>query len=142
MQKLIIKGKRELSGKINISGSKNATLPILAASILANETKLKNVPCVKDIFTMLDLLKFIGINVKIDTKQKIIELVNNNLSINTLAPYKLVKTMRAGILVLGPLLTKYGKAKVSLPGGCAIGTRPVDIHLFALKKLGARIKSI
>ena len=140
MQKLSIKGKKYLTGSISISGSKNATLPILAASILANETKLKNVPCVKDIFTMLDLLKFIGINVKIDTKQKIIELVNNNLSINTLAPYKLVKTMRAGILVLGPLLTKYGKAKVSLPGGCAIGTRPVDIHLFALKKLGARIK--
>ena len=140
MQKLLIKGKKYLTGSISISGSNNATLPILAASILANETKLKNVPCVKDIFTMLDLLKFIGINVKIDTKQKIIELVNNNLSINTLAPYKLVKTMRAGILVLGPLLTKYGKAKVSLPGGCAIGTRPVDIHLFALKKLGARIK--
>ena len=140
MQKLLIKGKKYLSGLISISGSKNATLPILAASILANKTKLKNVPCVKDIFTMLDLLKFIGINVKIDTKQKIIELVNNNLSINTLAPYKLVKTMRAGILVLGPLLTKYGKAKVSLPGGCAIGTRPVDIHLFALKKLGAKIK--
>ena len=140
MQKLLIKGKKYLSGLISISGSKNATLPILAASILANETKLKNVPCVKDIFTMLDLLKFIGINVKINTKQKIIELVNNNLSINTLAPYKLVKTMRAGILVLGPLLTKYGKAKVSLPGGCAIGTRPVDIHLFALKKLGAKIK--
>ena len=126
MQKLLIKGKKYLA-LISISGSKNATLPILAASILANETKLKNVPCVKDIFTMLDLLKFIGINVKIDTKQKIIELVNNNLSINTLAPYKLVKTMRAGILVLGPLLTKYGKAKVSLPGGCAIGTRHVDI---------------
>ncbi len=140
MQKLLINGKTYLSGLISISGSKNATLPILAASILANETKLKNVPCVKDIFTMLDLLKFIGINVKIDTKKKIIELVNNNLSINTLAPYKLVKTMRAGILVLGPLLTKYGKAKVSLPGGCAIGTRPVDIHLFALKKLGAKIK--
>ena len=140
MQKLLIKGKKYLTGSISISGSKNATLPILAASILANKTKLKNVPFVKDIFTMLDLLKFIGINVKIDTKQKIIELANNNLSINTLAPYKLVKTMRAGILVLGPLLTKYGKAKVSLPGGCAIGTRPVDIHLFALKKLGAKIK--
>ena len=108
MQKLLINGKTYLSGLISISGSKNATLPILAASILANETKLKNVPCVKDIFTMLDLLKFIGINVKIDTKQKIIELVNNNLSINTLAPYKLVITMRAGCLGLGPLFTKYG----------------------------------
>ena len=140
MQKLVIKGKRELSGKINISGSKNATLPILAASILANETRLKNVPLVKDIFTMLELLKFIGIKVKIQNKNKIIKLKNRKKNIKTLAPYKLVKTMRAGVLVLGPLLTKYKKAKVSLPGGCAIGTRPVDLHLFALKKLGAKIK--
>ncbi len=122
------------------SGSKNATLPILAASILANTAKLKNVPLVKDIFTMIDLLKFIGIKIKVSTKKKTIELVNKNKRINTLAPYKLVKTMRAGILVLGPLLTKYNKAKVSLPGGCAIGTRPVDLHLLALKKLGAKIK--
>ena len=140
MQKLVIKGKRELSGKINISGSKNATLLILAASILANETSLKNVPLVKDIFTMLELLKFIGVKVKIQNKNKIIKLKNRKKNIKTLAPYKLVKTMRAGVLVLGPLLTKYKKAKVSLPGGCAIGTRPVDLHLFALKKLGAKIK--
>ena len=140
MQKLLIKGKKYLNGSIPISGSKNATLPILAASILANTTKLKNVPLVKDIFTMIDLLKFIGIKIKVSTKKKTIELVNKNKRINTLAPYKLVKTMRAGILVLGPLLTKYKKAKVSLPGGCAIGTRPVDLHLLALKKLGAKIK--
>ena len=88
---------------------------------------------------MLELLKFIGLKVKID-KKKTLELKNNKENINTLAPYKLVKTMRAGVLVLGPLLTKYRKAKVSLPGGCAIGTRPVDLHLFALKKLGAKIK--
>ena len=94
---------------------------------------------VKDIFTMIDLLKFIGMKVDINAKKKIIELKNENNRINTLAPYKLVKTMRAGVLVLGPLLTKYKKAKVSLPGGCAIGTRPVDLHLFALKKLGANI---
>ncbi len=140
MQKLLIKGNRELTGTISISGSKNATLPILAASILAFKAKLKNVPFVKDIFTMLDLLKFIGIKIKINSKNKTIELINSNKNINTLAPYKLVRTMRAGILVLGPLLTKYRKAKVSLPGGCAIGTRPVDLHLFALKKLGAKIK--
>ncbi len=140
MQKLLIKGNRELTGTISISGSKNATLPILAASILAFKAKLKNVPFVKDIFTMLDLLKFIGIKIKINSKNKTIELINKNENINTLAPYKLVRTMRAGILVLGPLLTKYRKAKVSLPGGCAIGTRPVDLHLFALKKLGAKIK--
>ena len=140
MQKLIIKGKRELTGKISISGSKNATLPILAASILANQVKLTNIPLVKDIFTMVELLKFIGLKTKISEKKNIIEIKNKENNINTLAPYKLVKTMRAGVLVLGSLLTKYGKAKVSLPGGCAIGTRPVDLHLFVLKKLGAKIK--
>ncbi len=140
MQKLLIKGKKDLSGSISISGSKNATLPILAASILAKKVKLTNVPLVKDIFTMLELLKFIGIKIKTNKKKKYIRLENSNKKVNTLAPYRLVKTMRAGVLVLGPLLTKYKKAKVSLPGGCAIGTRPVDIHLFALKKFGAKIK--
>ena len=140
MQKLIIKGRRELNGKISISGSKNATLPILAASILANQVVIKNVPLVKDIFTMVELLNFIGLKTKIIKKKNIIEIKNKKKNINKLAPYKLVKTMRAGVLVLGSLLTKYRKAKVSLPGGCAIGTRPVDLHLFALKKLGAKIK--
>ena len=140
MQKLIIKGKRELSGKINISGSKNATLPILAACILVNKAKIKNVPLVKDIFTMVELLEFIGLKMRVLKKKNVIKISNDNTKINTLAPYKLVKTMRAGVLVLGSLLTKYGKAKVSLPGGCAIGTRPVDLHLFALKKFGAKIK--
>jgi len=140
MQKLIIKGRRDLSGKISISGSKNATLPILAASILSSKTIIKNVPLVKDIFTMVELLNFIGLKTKIIKKKNIIQIKNEDKNINTLAPYKLVKTMRAGVLVLGSLLTKYRKAKVSLPGGCAIGTRPVDLHLFALKKLGAKIK--
>ena len=140
MQKLLIKGKRELSGKISISGSKNATLPILAACILSNHALLKNIPLVKDIFTMVELLKFIGLKTKIHQKKNTIEVINDEKNINTLAPYKLVKTMRAGVLVLGSLLAKYGKAKVSLPGGCAIGSRPVDLHLFALKKLGAKIK--
>ena len=140
MQKLIIKGKKELSGKISISGSKNATLPILAASILANQVRIKNIPLVKDIFTMVELLNFIGLKTKFIKKKNVIEIINNDKKINTLAPYKLVKTMRAGVLVLGSLLTKYKKAKVSLPGGCAIGSRPVDLHLFALKKLGAKIK--
>jgi UDP-N-acetylglucosamine 1-carboxyvinyltransferase len=140
MQKLLIKGKRELFGKISISGSKNATLPILAASILSNKINLENVPLVKDIFTMIELLNFIGLDTKFLKNKRILQIVNKEKKINTLAPYKLVKTMRAGVLVLGSLLTKYGKAKVSLPGGCAIGTRPVDLHLFALKKLGAKIK--
>ena len=140
MQKLLINGKKELSGKISISGSKNATLPILAASILSDQIKLTNIPLVKDIFTMVNLLKFIGLRINILKKKKTIEINNINKNIKTLAPYKLVKTMRAGVLVLGPLLTKYRKAKISLPGGCAIGTRPVNLHLLALKKLGAKIK--
>ena len=140
MQKLLIDGKKVLSGKINISGSKNSTLPILAATILNNNTKINNIPFVNDIFTMLNLLKYIGLKYKLSKKNKSVEVINLSKNINTVAPYKLVKTMRAGVLVLGPLLAKYGKAKVSLPGGCAIGTRPVDLHLFAFKKLGAKIK--
>jgi len=140
MQRLTVKGKKNLSGNIIISGSKNATLPILAASILAEEITIKNIPFVKDIFTMVDLLKFIGLKYKIFKKNNSIKIYNKNLKLNTVAPYKLVKTMRAGVLVLGPLLSKCKKAKVSLPGGCAIGSRPVNLHLLALKKLGAKIK--
>jgi len=140
MQKLLINGKKELSGKISISGSKNATLPILAATILSDQVKLINIPLVRDIFTMVELLKFIGLKTNILKNKNIIEVNNINKNIKTLAPYKLVKTMRAGVLVLGPLLAKYKRAKISLPGGCAIGTRPVNLHLFALKKLGAKIK--
>ena len=140
MQKLLIKGKNSLFGTIKISGSKNATLPILAATIFSQKTKLTNIPLVKDIFTMVELLKFIGLKINILKNRNIIEIQNINKNINTSAPYKLVKTMRAGVLVLGPLLAKHKKAKISLPGGCAIGTRPVDLHLFALKKLGAKIK--
>ncbi len=140
MRKLLINGKKELLGTISISGSKNATLPILASTIFCEKVKLANVPLVKDIFTMVELLKFIGVNINIEKKKNSIVVNNLNKNIKTLAPYKLVKTMRAGVLVLGPLLAKYKKAKVSLPGGCAIGTRPVDLHLFALKKLGAKIK--
>jgi len=140
MQKLIIKGKKKLSGSINISGSKNATLPILAATILNNKAiTLKNVPLVQDVYTMIKLLKFIGINIEILKKENTLKILNNK-KLKTIAPYNLLKTMRAGILVLGPLLAKYKKAKVSLPGGCAIGTRPVNLHLFALEKLGAKIK--
>jgi len=140
MQKLFINGKKELQGKILISGSKNATLPILAATILSDNVKLTNIPLVKDIFTMVELLRFIGLEIDIDKKKNQIQAKNLSKNIQTLAPYRLVKTMRAGVLVLGPLLAKYKKAKISLPGGCAIGSRPVNLHLFALKKLGAKIK--
>ena len=140
MQKLIIKGKKLLSGSINISGSKNATLPILAATVLSNKpVTLKNIPLVQDVYTMINLLKFIGLDIKILKKTNNLNILNNK-KLKTIAPYNLLKTMRAGVLVLGPLLAKYKKAKVSLPGGCAIGTRPVNLHLFALEKLGAKIK--
>jgi len=140
MQKLLIKGKKKLSGIIPISGSKNATLPILAASIFSQKVKIENVPFVKDVFTMIELLNFIGLRIKINKKKNSLQIINKKNALNSIAPYKLVKTMRAGVLVLGPLLARNKKAKVSLPGGCAIGTRPVDLHLFVLKKLGAKIK--
>tara|TARA_B110000902_G_scaffold152670_1_gene175374 strand:- start:233 stop:1489 length:1257 start_codon:yes stop_codon:yes gene_type:complete len=140
MQKLIVKGKKILSGSLNISGSKNATLPILAAAILSDKNIiLKNVPLVQDVYTMINLLKFIGLSVKISQKKNTLSILKKK-KLKTLAPYSLLKTMRAGVLVLGPLLAKYKKAKVSLPGGCAIGARPVNLHLFALEKLGAKIK--
>jgi len=140
MQKLIIKGKKKLSGLITISGSKNATLPILAATILTDKPlTLKNIPLVQDVYTMINLLKYIGLNIEISKKNKTLN-ISNNRKLKTVAPYNLLKTMRAGVLVLGPLLARYKKAKVSLPGGCAIGTRPVNLHLFALEKLGAKIK--
>ena len=140
MQKLVIKGDRKISGTIKISGSKNATLPILTSTILTNKkTVLTNVPIVKDVETMVNLLKAIGSSVKFDKKNKKIEILNKK-KLKTFAPYYLLKTMRAGVLVLGSLLAKYKNAKVSLPGGCAIGSRPIDLHLDALKKMGAKIK--
>ena len=140
MQKLTIVGGKKLNGSITISGSKNATLPILAASILSkNKIIIQNIPLVKDVETMIDLLSLLGSKVKLTKKKKKIEILNNN-KLSTFVPYKLVKTMRAGVLVLGPLLARYNKAKVSLPGGCAIGSRPVDLHLGALKKMGVSFK--
>ena len=140
MKKLEVFGASRLKGQIKISGSKNASLPILAASLLSNKKVfLTNLPKVKDIETMLLLLKSLG-SIISGNKKRII--INNNKQKKNFASYSLVKTMRAGILVLGPLLAKFGKAKVSLPGGCAIGTRPVDIHLKALSKLGVEYKII
>ena len=140
MQKLEIRGGKKISGVVTISGSKNATLPILAATILTDKKVIiKNVPIVRDIETMVLLLKTIGSTVKLNKRKKKIEIINNN-ALKTFASYNLLKTMRAGVLVLGPLLAKYGAAKVSLPGGCSIGSRPIDLHLTALKKMGASIK--
>ena len=138
MQKLEVFGLNKLKGKIIISGSKNASLPILAATLLTkNKIYLKNLPKVKDIETMIKLLQSLGSKIKFENRR----LVINNFKQNKkFASYSLVKTMRAGILVLGPLLAKFGTAKVSLPGGCAIGTRPIDIHLKSLSKLGVKYK--
>ena len=140
MEKLEVFGVAKLRGQIRISGSKNASLPILAATLLSDKKiSLTNLPKVKDIKTMISLLKSLGSIVEVNKKRIIIK---NNKQDKTFAAYSLVKTMRAGILVLGPLLAKFRKAKVSLPGGCAIGTRPVDIHLRALSKLGVKYKII
>ena len=125
MQKLEIKGGRKISGTIIISGSKNATLPILASTILTHKkVVIKNIPIVKDVLTMVELLNTIGSTIKFDKKRKKI-VIFNKVPLKTFAPYHLLKTMRAGVLVLGPLLAKYKIAKVSLPGGCAIGSRPI-----------------
>jgi len=140
MKKLEVFGPIKLKGQIRISGSKNASLPILAATLLSKKKiSLSNMPKVKDIKTMITLLRSLGS--VIEENNKII-IIKNNKQTKTFASYGLVKTMRAGILVLGPLLAKFGRAKVSLPGGCAIGTRPIDIHLHALSKLGVKYKII
>jgi UDP-N-acetylglucosamine 1-carboxyvinyltransferase len=140
MKKIIIKGGAKLHGSINISGSKNACLPILAATLLIEEkVTLHNVPLVRDILTMVNLLESLGKSIKI--KKNILEIKSQKKK-NFFAKYDLVKTMRAGILVIGPLLAKLNKAKVSLPGGCAIGARPVDIHLDFLSKKGYQNKII
>ena len=140
MQRLEIKGGRKISGTIEISGSKNATLPILASTILTNKKiEITNVPLVRDVETMAELLSTMGSTIKFDKKRKKIEILNKK-SLKTFCPYYLLKTLRAGVLSLGPLLSKYRIAKVSLPGGCSIGLRPIDIHLDALKKMGASIK--
>ena len=136
MDKFVIKGPSKVKGTVNISGSKNASLPILAASILFDESvEINNLPKVKDIDTMLLLIQSLGFKIKKNKKKNSVKIIKTK-NIQTFAPYSLVKTMRAGILVLGPLITKFKKAKTSLPGGCLIGARPINYHLNALEKLG------
>ena len=138
MDKLIIKGGTPLKGDIPISGAKNAALPILSAALLTDEIMtIGNVPHLHDITTTIELLGLMGSQITVDEKMRI-ELDNSNIN-NFSAPYELVKTMRASVLVLGPLLARYGKADVSLPGGCAIGSRPVNLHLQGLTAMGADI---
>ncbi len=135
MDKLIIKGNADLRGEISIKGSKNAALPIMVSALLSEKTlKLKNIPKLDDIKNMSKLLRSYGSVIK--SSRDNIE-INCKKIINKDADYDIVRKMRASILILGPLLARFGKAKISLPGGCAIGTRPIDIHLEGLKKLGA-----
>ncbi|MDC9724316.1 MAG: UDP-N-acetylglucosamine 1-carboxyvinyltransferase [Gammaproteobacteria bacterium] len=139
MDKLIITGGGPLDGEIRISGAKNAALPILMGALLADSpVSIGNVPHLHDITTTLELLGRMGVSLTIDERSGVV--IDASTLTETEAPYDLVKTMRASILVLGPLLAKFGKADVSLPGGCAIGSRPVDLHIRGLEQMGAEIK--
>ena len=138
MEKLLIKGGNALEGTINCSGAKNAALPMIASTILSDDkVTLKNLPYLQDITTMFELLGSMGSEIVLDESMDFTIKSNNLTDIE--ARYELVKTMRASILVLGPLIAKYGKAKIALPGGCAIGSRPVNYHLDSLKQMGAKI---
>ena len=139
MDKLIITGGAPINGEIRISGAKNAALPILAATLLADgPMQVCNVPHLQDITTTMELLGAMGVHLVVDER---LNIESDPTSINSFyAPYELVKTMRASILVLGPLIAKYGRAEVSLPGGCAIGSRPVNLHVQGLRQMGAEIE--
>ena len=140
MERLIIKGGNQLHGEVDCSGAKNAGLPILASTILLDGVaKIGNLPHLQDITTMLELLNSMGSHINFDENGHI-EINSSNIDLPE-ARYELVKTMRASILVMGPLIAKYGKAKISQPGGCDIGSRPIDFHLSGLEKMGAEIKS-
>ncbi len=139
MDKLIIKGGNTLDGTITVSGAKNAALPIMAAALLSDEpVTISNVPHLHDITTTMELLGRMGVDLVVDESMGV-EIDASAIS-DFSAPYELVKTMRASILVLGPLLARFGQADVSMPGGCAIGTRPVDLHIAALEAMGATIE--
>ena len=139
MDKLIIQGVGPLRGEVLISGSKNSALPILSAALLCDGlVTISNVPHLQDVTTTIELLGTLGVTLSVSEKMSV-EVDNSTLN-STTAPYDLVKTMRASILVLGPLLARYGEANVSFPGGCAIGSRPVDLHLRGLEAMGAKIQ--
>ncbi len=141
MESIIISGGNQLSGQVEVSGSKNSALPILALSILTTKLELSNVPNLADVSSMLNLLESLGVNYFYNNKKNKNRItLKSSEKIHSLAKYDLVRKMRASFLVLGPLLARNGYAEVSLPGGCAIGLRPVDLHVFAMKKMGAEIE--
>src|SRR6187401_366422 len=139
MDAIRLRGGNTLTGKVRISGAKNAALPILCATLLSDgASRLRNVPGLRDIETTAALLRFLGRDISVDTPE--VRVGETTDTVRPEAPYELVRQMRASVLVLGPLLARYGWAKVSLPGGCAIGARPVDQHLQGLEALGAKIE--
>lgn len=138
MDKLLIQGGARLQGKVAISGAKNAALPILAGTLLATEpVTVRNIPHLKDVTTTLSLLQMMGAQITVDERLNV-EVDASDINRRE-APYELVKTMRASILVLGPLVARFGEADVSLPGGCAIGARPVNLHVAGLQAMGADV---
>lgn len=139
MEKLLIQGGIPLAGELTISGAKNAVLPILAASLLSEEKiMIQNIPHLRDVTTMIELMGQLGVRVTLNEKMAL--EIDASHATHTKAPYELVRTMRASIVVLGPLLARHGLAQVSLPGGCAIGQRPVDLHLKAMEAMGAEVE--
>ncbi len=141
MDKFVIQGPAVLKGKVTVDGSKNAALPIIAGALLISkgESTIKNVPPLRDIYTIIEMLKFLGAKVTYDEKAQVMTVNAAKLTENT-APYELMRQMRASFLVLGPILARMGSARVSLPGGCSLGARPVDFHIKGFENLGAKIK--
>ncbi|MCT4489339.1 UDP-N-acetylglucosamine 1-carboxyvinyltransferase, partial [Levilactobacillus parabrevis] len=141
MEKIIVHGGNRLTGEVNIEGAKNAVLPILAASILGQDglTHLANVPVLSDVYTMNKVLRFLNLRVDFNEERREVT-IDATHQVSSEAPFEYVSKMRASIVVMGPLLARLGHARVALPGGCAIGTRPIDLHLKGLEALGARIE--
>ena len=141
MERLVIKGGRRLTGTVKISGAKNAVLPIIAATLLGQDktTCLDEVPNLEDVKTISEVLKTLGVNVRHEKENNQLYVDASKIE-NVTAPYDLVRKMRASFLIMGPLLARLGAAKISLPGGCAIGTRPIDLHLKGFEALGAKIE--
>ncbi|MCR5175221.1 MAG: UDP-N-acetylglucosamine 1-carboxyvinyltransferase [Anaerovibrio sp.] len=140
MEKLIINGGKRLTGRVKISGAKNAVLPIIAATLLGQDTpsRLEEVPALDDVHTITEVLVKLGVKAEFDADKNTL-MVDSSSIASCEAPYDLVRKMRASFLIIGPLLARYGKAKISLPGGCAIGTRPIDLHLKGFEALGAEV---
>src|SRR5690625_890212 len=136
MEKIIIKGGQRLKGKVKVAGAKNAVLPVIAASLSASEGKsiIKDVPVLADVYTINEVLRNLNAEVNFDNETVTVDATGK---LSTEAPFEYVRKMRASVLVLGPLLARYGHAKVAMPGGCAIGSRPIDLHLKGFEAMGA-----